>query len=209
MTGEELFDKIGLVDDSLVEQTNQYRRSSLYWWLAAAACLAFLLCAGIVHILPGDTGLPGPVPTFSAGVPNGEMLTGPSFIYMGERGVDGAASAPPDFRFVGGIHLTAKAVAVLPDTYQRLTGWNQMSRAYRIFKMEVQDPLNSGMEGEFWYALPEDVYCDLTEYDTLLISMEYFGHQHLMKNMGTNMRSVRKDTPQLSLPFGQAKLRCA
>ncbi len=44
-------------------------------------------------------------------------------------------------------------------------------RTYRLIEMEVVDPLNSGFNGSFLYAMPEDIACDLSVYDALLLAI--------------------------------------
>lgn len=70
-----------------------------------------------------------------------------------------------------GINVVAKAAEDL-GIYQTLNEYGStQTYSYRLFRMEVTDPLQSGIEGSFYYLLPENLKGDLTQYDALLISM--------------------------------------
>ena len=52
---------------------------------------------------------------------------------------------------------------------------------YRVIRMEVIDPLESGLEGTFYYLLPADLTGDLTEYDAFLISMSQMSKNYMLR----------------------------
>lgn len=101
--------------------------------------------------------------------------------------------------------VVARAVEEVPDVYQTLNGYGSIyTHRYRIFKMQVVDPLESGMDGTFYYALPETLKGDLTAYDALLISMYQRGNDLIMLNTLTKkltsfsmMFMDPYDTPEL------------
>lgn len=86
-------------------------------------------------------------------------------------GIQGEA-APPLFEFQHGtIHVVARAVEEL-GVYEKLNEYGSTRTfEYRLFRMEVINPLQSGLEGVFYYLLPGDLAGNLTQYDALLISM--------------------------------------
>jgi len=85
----------------------------------------------------------------------------------------GPSQSPPDFRFqLDFIHVVAKAVEEYPDTYETLHEYGStQTDSYRLFRMEVLNPLQSGIDGTFYYLLHDTLEGDLTQYDALLICM--------------------------------------
>lgn len=107
--------------------------------------------------------------------------------------------APPLFQFQHGyLHVVAKAVEECSGGYQALGGYG----TYRMFRMEVIDSLGSGVEGEFYYLLPESLKGDLTQYDALLISMAQLPKNFVLQN-GDSLKAYEYlfadpyDTPEL------------
>lgn len=105
--------------------------------------------------------------------------TGKGFQYIAgtqKPGGSGPSSAPPRFEFQHGyIHVVAKAINEV-GVYETLNAYGStQTHSYRVFAMQVIDPLQSGMEiglaGTFFYLLPAYLQGDLTQYDALLISM--------------------------------------
>ncbi len=190
MTGEAFFEKMELIDDTYVEECRSFARPRR-WIGLVAACLVFALLLGsgflIQYLWRGNDGpypndSPFPEVTF---LEYKEPLTGTPAKSIGR--IPGSAGTPPAFGFFGGIVVTAKAVQVLPETYETLCGINtSITAKYRIFKMRVIDQLSSGISGEFWYALPEYLYCDLMQYDCLLLGMEQLGNEYLLVNLEEN-----------------------
>lgn len=103
-------------------------------------------------------------------------ITGHAYQYIsGEQNPSAgsqAEAAPPIFEFQHGhIHVVAKAVEEL-GTYETLNEYGSTHTGkYRLFRLEVIEPLQSGLEGPFYYLLPAHLKGDLTQYDALLISM--------------------------------------
>lgn len=103
-------------------------------------------------------------------------ISGQAFQYIAGTQNSGTGvqdeAAPPIFEFQhGNIHVVAKAVEEL-GTYETLCEYGSTwTDRYRLFRMEVMEPLQSGMEGDLYYLLPADLTGDLTQYDALLISM--------------------------------------
>ena len=79
----------------------------------------------------------------------------------------------PGFYFsVNSLNVVAKAVERYPEVYKTLYEYGDTStRSYRLFRMQIIDPLDSGMSGEFFYLLPKWREVDLTKYDALLIAL--------------------------------------
>ena len=151
----------------------------------AACCLVILLALGIgeqgpnsgpgtVPPNPGPVGYLSPAYTLEIGK-NG---SGIQYISGTQNpGANGAAEQTiPRFGFnYGYITVVAKAINEV-GVYETLVAYGStQNRTYRVFAMQVIDPLESGMEtgtaGTFFYLLPEHLQGDLTQYDALLISM--------------------------------------
>lgn len=96
-----------------------------------------------------------------------------------------AEACPPIFEFTHGyIHIVAKAVEEL-GTYEKMNEYGSTrTDKYRLFCMEVIDPLQSGMDGTFYYLLPSNLKGDLTQYDELLISMTQLPKNFVLRNGG-------------------------
>ncbi len=86
---------------------------------------------------------------------------------------DGAMGAPPAFEFRNGWHhVVARATEEYPGIRETLPAYGSIhTQRYRLFRMQVLDPLESGLAGDFFYLLPAHLAGDLTAYDALLISM--------------------------------------
>ena len=102
-----------------------------------------------------------------------DAVTGEPFRYVAGTQSSSGSNEPPEFGFsYGCIHVVAKAVEEYPDVYETLNEYGRVhTAAYRMFKMQVMDPLDSKLEGEFFYLLPKHLAGDLTQYDALLMSM--------------------------------------
>lgn len=119
---------------------------------------------------------------------------GKSFQYISGAANPGASSgpdaAPPAFEFqYGYIHVVAKAIEEV-GTYETLNAYGStQTHSYRMFAMQVIDPLESGMEtgsaGTFFYLLPAYYQqVDLTRYDALLISMTQLPKNFVLRGDG-------------------------
>ena len=147
-------------------------------------CLVVLLVLGIGEKNPNPGPGTGPlnygqISYLSADNKVGIDKTGKGFLYIAgtaNPGGSGIGSAPPRFEFQHGyIHVVAKAIEEV-GTYETLNAYGStQTYSYRMFAMQVIDPLESGMEtglsGTFYYLLPSYLQGDLTQYDALLISM--------------------------------------
>ena len=98
----------------------------------------------------------------------------------------GFATPEPKFEFkLGYIHAVARAVEEYPGIYETLSAYGdtRTDGTYRLFRMEVLNPLESGMEGTFYYLLPSQLKSgDLTRYDALLISMRQLPRNYILRN---------------------------
>ncbi len=154
--------------------------------LVAAMLSALLLCAALLPALLGkepvgsETELPDPEILTGGSeteLPAPEILTGETWSGMPTKtegsanagSNDGASAelAPPSFPVADacGI-LSARALETLSDVYRSLRG-----QSYRLVRMEIIDPFESGLSGEFFYALPIEYDCDLTVYSQLLMAL--------------------------------------
>ena len=151
----------------------------------AVCCVVILLVFGIGKKGPNPGPGTGPlnygqVSYLSVDNKIGIHKTGKGFQYISGTVNPGAgggiSSAPPLFAFeFGYIHVVAKAIEEV-GTYETLNAYGStQTHSYRVFAMQVIDPLESGMEtgmaGTFFYLLPAHLKGDLTKYDALLISM--------------------------------------
>lgn len=145
----------------------------------AVCCVVVLLVFGLGEKNPNPGPGTGPlnygqINYLSADDKIGINKIGKGFQYIAGTQSPGGQpnSMPPMFQFQHGcVHVVAKAVEEL-GIYDTLNEYGStQSDSYRLFRMEVTDPLQSGMEGTFFYLLPEYLQGDLTQYDALLISM--------------------------------------
>ncbi len=151
----------------------------------AVCCLVILLAFSIEEQEPNPSPTDGSLNYGQASylLPDHKISyanTGKGFQYIAGTQNPGAGSkpnaAPPRFEFQHGyIHVVAKAIEEV-GIYETLNEYGSIrTQSYRMFAMQVIDPLESGMEtdieGIFFYLLPAHLQGDLTQYDALLISM--------------------------------------
>ena len=142
-----------------------------------AVCgMAILLVFGLAGKNHGGPLNYGSVKYLSAIYKTEAGITGQAFQHIAGKQPPNVGPQPavpvPRIQFEHGyIHVVAKAVED-HSVYATLNEYgNTRTDKYRLFRMKVIDPLQSGMAGEFYYILPEILQCDLTQYDALLISM--------------------------------------
>ena len=145
--------------------------------IAAVICLCLILTAVFAMGMNKDDALNyGQVSYLSGNSRTDPVIYGEPFRYIAGAENSGtgvqAEACPPAFEFQQGyIHVVAKAVAEL-GTYETMHEYGSVfTNKYRVFTMEVLDPLESELGGTFYYLLPENLKGDLTRYDALLISM--------------------------------------
>ena len=138
----------------------------------AACCLIVLLVWGI----GGNQAKPGESEFLAVIRKTDPAMAGEAFPYMADmqyaQGDRSALSASRRFYFdCRKINVVARVSEDL-GRYEMLHEYGSwQGRAYRLLLMEVIDPLQSGLEGAFYYLLPERLQADLTGCDALLISM--------------------------------------
>lgn len=151
-------------------------------------CLAILVALGIWGQSP-DPNTPadplnyGTIRFLTAADMTNPNVHGQALQYVAGTAAPLASEAPPVFRFdLGGIQVVSKAVEEYPEEYHTLQeyGGTQIT-TYRLFRMQVLDPLGSGLAGEFLYALPARLKGDLTQYDALLISMDQLPENYVLR----------------------------
>ena len=193
MKNEKILNAIGRISDDLIEEaeiTAQTGKGKFPWkaLIAAAACACLILTA-LLAIPEKSTVLYGEVSFLTADRLADTTLSGEAFKYIAGTSNPGTDAqppgAPPAFEFQHGyIHVVAKAVEEL-GTYETMLQYGSTAiRKYRVFAMEVIDPLESGMEGSFYYLLPEKLKGDLTGYDALLISMRQLPKNSVLRKEG-------------------------
>ena len=103
------------------------------------------------------------------------------------NGNNTTSSTPPKFGFrISQINVVAKAVKEL-GLYETFNEYGSTrTKQYRLFLMEVIDPLQSGLDGTFHYLLPANLKGDLTQYDALLIAMSQRPKNFILQN-GENL----------------------
>ena len=151
----------------------------------AVCCLAILLIWGFNN----GNGRNGPTNLLSVIHKTDIGISGQAFQYIAGA-KDPAdvefATVEPKFEFkLGYIHVVARAVEEYTGIYETLStyGGTLTDGTYRLFRMEVIDPLESGMEGTFYYLLPSRLKSgDLTQYDALLISMRQLPRNYVVRN---------------------------
>ena len=97
------------------------------------------------------------------------------------------SSTPPKFGFrISQINVIAKAIKEL-GLYETFNEYGSTrTKQYRLFLMEVIDPLQSGLDGTFHYLLPANLKGDLTQYGALLIAMSQRPKNFVLQN-GENL----------------------
>ncbi len=189
---ERLSDAIGEVNDRYVAEASKapVKRptSRRVMIIAIAAVLIVSVIFGILALNRSQTPyIPGDVTILLPEQLSSNIVSGTAVKYTGSM-YSSVAGAPPAFEFqYYGLCVAAKAISELPDIYESLPDYGYLNtESYRIFLMEVVDPLKSGMGGRFYYALPSNLKGDLTVYDTLLISMNQRSDGYILKNTSTN-----------------------
>ena len=165
--------------------------------------MAILLVFGLAGKNHGGPLNYGPVKYLSLVHKTDARVTGKPCWQIGSYS-DGTSSSPPMFEFgVGGLNVVARAVEECPEVYESLNEYGSTETTqYRLFRMEVIDPLQSGMEGTFYYLLPAHLKGDLTQYDALLICMKQLPKNYVLR-VGDQLKAFEYlygdsyDTPQL------------
>ncbi len=182
MKGKDLLYALDGIDESILKKNMEQQRKQLpgIWIPAIAACLALLIGIGLLwpRILENPY-------AFLQAKPLDPAI---NFQHIGLR-YEG--TEPQDTGKVSVISpqslfheypvVLARAVKVLPEVYAPLPtyGTGHIVR-WRIFQLEIIDPLDSGLEGPLWFGLPEDYYQDLTAWDTLLLSLHLQGYDYTL-----------------------------
>ncbi len=135
--------------------------------------------------------LPGEVTVLTPGMLTSGILTGTSVKETGDPNTGtqevSAETVPPHFPVDARcFNLTARPIELLPHVYETLADYGSVRTIrYRLLKMAVLDPLDSGMSGEFYYAMPVKQYVDVLRYDALLISILPASH-NVYRDLSTN-----------------------
>ncbi len=195
MKGNDILQAMDSIDEAIVAECMEAKRPGLRWLPALAACLAVILLVGILlPRSPVQLSQPSqstqPIPSTQPTQP-GPVVTPLQMAFRWEGAMPQANSQnmviAPQYYFHRYPVVVARAVEVLPDTYEELpTCSTSEIKRWRIFRMEVLDPLDSGLTGEFWFGLPEEAYQDLTAWDTLLLSLRVRYLDLSLRNTGSN-----------------------
>ncbi len=185
MNGKKLLQAMDGIDDAFVKEAMAERKPRRRWLPALAACLAAVLLIGL--LLPQQLSGTGDllIPQLQS-----VDLSRVSIALRWEGAVpeeNGKTSVvSPQAYFHLNPVIVARAVEVLPETYEDLPTYGaEIIRRWRIFRLEILDPLDSGLTGDIWFALPEEYYQDLTAWDTLLLSMQLQGLDHTLQDPET------------------------
>jgi len=163
----------------------------------AVCCVGILLAFG-----KGAQGRPtdGPLNYGQISYITTDDKIGKGFQYIAGTANPGGSkpdAAPPRFEFQHGyIHVVAKAIEEV-GLYETLNAYGStQTHSYRVFAMQVIDPLESGMEtglsGMFFYLLPSYLQGDLARFDALLISMAQLPKNSVLRN-GDALTVLRDD----------------
>lgn len=181
-----LMDALTDVDDELIAQAESIRpRRSWKAWVAAAAAVAIVVGSALLLPRSGADGAPPLIPSTDTYV--NHMITLPAFPY--EQGYVGnpytekessnmSANVISEYR----LSMTAKAVEILPDTYQMV---GQQQGGFRLVRMEFIRGLGTEYSGKyFYYPIPPFDDTDLTKYDAIVIfTHKQYGHSgHVLYN---------------------------
>lgn len=163
---------------SALERGKALRKQRKKWMLIGAVSVCCLVCLLVFGM--GRTESYGTVKYLSV---TNQAVSGKAFLGKEVNG-GGGQGCPPAFEFsFGYLHVVARAVEEYPEVYESLNDYGSAKTArYRLFRMEVIDPLDSGLEGDFYYVLPAHLKGDLTKYDALLISMEQLVKNYVLRH---------------------------
>ncbi len=184
MKGENLLHAMDGIDEAILEKSiNTTKKPRQRAWLPAiAACLALILGIGLLWPkAPASLyQLPQVRPLENAG---SHSILGLRYEGTEPQDTGKFTVVSPQDLFHQSPVVLARAVEVLPDVYASIPAYGLGSiYRWRIFKLEIIDPLDSGLEGPLWFGIPEGYYQDLTAYDSLLLSLSLQGFDHTLKN---------------------------
>lgn len=227
MTSQEWNEGLNQLDSDLIQdyilQKDEVvqRKKAKHFWLrlgAAAACLALIV--GVILLFPTSQ-QPDLPPQITAPIPSTPIIFGTDNSLSGSNlefvvgsttqlsGESLGEDSPPQFEFeITDFIVKARVVANYPDTYYRLNVRpDYKPTAYRLIQMEVLDAIQGqNLPQYFLYLLPESLYVDMSQYDTLLISMIQTGTEnHVLKN-GTQNRMEALSLPVFIDNSGQPEL---
>ncbi len=177
---------------SIIDQNNKRRKRIIRILPAACGAIALLLigiCGNILFSQPKPDFEPlnyGIVRHLTKRDKTSSSILGETFKYIGDPSPlsSGESGDPPAFEFkISSSNVVAKAVEEYSGTYTTLFEYGEITRSsYRLFKMEIIDPLQSGLQGEFLYLLPAWYKADLIKYDALLLSMDELSQNFVLCN---------------------------
>ncbi len=170
-----------------VKAKQQKTRKKAFWILpcllaAVVAAAALGRNHDPVQPLPGQAYLSTTEISCDYSGLSSQYIAGPARPVSGSV-VDQSASNGSNFQFhYGYIHVVARAAEVLPEEYRPVGEQGSLvNSGYTLIKMEVLDPLHSGMEGSFYYLLPSYHQVDLTKYDKLLMSIAQLPYNFILQ----------------------------
>lgn len=198
MNGTDLLKALGQIDDEIVEKNAQRPKRKIHkrYILPLAACIALLLCAGILlqSLFPSLPSIPKELlananlsPEKADGLPFSGELGSPE---------DSLSNAPPLPRFAyESFVVVGKVTEVLPDTYYDLDGiYTATPTAFRLLRLEVREVVSgTGVPGEILYMIPERLVANIASYDTLLIAMSQYGCDEAVLWNGSSDKAERFD----------------
>ena len=192
MNEHDLLDAIGKTEETMLEASEK-RHIPWKALLTAAACLLVILSSALIALHPRIA--PGPnVPTtlpgqnIMMGLP-GQIISTEhiswlqsSDFYAVESDLNGSIPGHYfyDSQFFFQMSVEARVLNVLPDTYQ-YPGDHSNATKYRILRMELLDAICAeNMPSEFYYLLPADISTDLSQFDSLILTIAQIGCENVM-----------------------------
>ena len=109
-----------------------------------------------------------------------------------------ADSEPPAFDFdIGSFNVKARVVKNHPDIYYKLdVSSDYKPSAYRLIQMETIEVIcGENVPQYFLYLLPSYLYVDMSEYDSLIISMTQLGTENYVLRNGTKNQMEAFELP--------------
>ena len=180
MNGTDLLKALGQIDDTLVEKNTQPPKKKIpkRHILPLAACIAVLLCAGILlqSLLPGLPSIPKKLLANANLSP--EKANG--LFFSGELGSpeDSLSNTPPLPRFAyESFVVVGKVTDVLPDTYYQLKPHvTATPTAFRLLRLEIREVVSGiGVPEDILYMIPEYLVANIDSYDTLVMAISQYG----------------------------------
>ena len=211
-----------LVEDYIAQKDKiEHRKRAKHLWLqlgSAAACITLIIGAILLFSVQRQPDTPPqiaiPITPSPIILDTNTSLSGSNleFVVGSTTQLSSGSSgehAPPNIEFtINDFIVKARVVANFPDTYYKLDVRSDYKpQAYRLIQMEALDVIHGqNIPQSFLYLLPEALYVDMAQYDTLLISMIQIGTDYYVLKNATQNRMEACPLPVFTDNWGKPEL---